>query len=1216
MKKIVSLCLAAVMTLAAFTLVIPSERAFAANDITADFAKYQNGVVDRKNNAAVSTHSHGGVNCAMVIPKPTASDASRPINIDSYSWGNLVVNGSATTVPLNSLKYIVIKYRYDGQTETLGRPMLRILPNGDKGLTSSVSVYSYEEKLTCNTGSWQTLTFDFEGAFDGKTLTNVNLRQMHFYPYGEVAASVLDEFEMFHFSEITFGYGVPENKRYPVLFEKGFYKAYLPDGVSNGNTTVAAGESIVLPDSPYVRDGFEFDGWISWHGNKKYQVGDTVTVNSKEIFTADWKHSSLAGVNDFVVADIGKYCFGRINGGKGEVNHGIYTKGESFDGVDNLYKFKPDTSIAAAGAKIDSWNYNELCVDIKDYHHLAIVYYYKSNNPAKAKWQQSFLTNGGIAKSNSIFYDEMTANRWAVINIDFTSFSDKATETADGRNYLRQMHINPFSDVKMSDLDPDDELYIGKLVFSKNQFEFDVTDAIFAPEADSSIRPAKLVTRGEACAAIIRAAGLENDALDLDGESSYADVTSENKYNKYILLLENLGVLNPEEGESFRPGSPVTKAELAELAVAVAVSADGASLETVGALAVTGSSEYVTRGALAETVSTYTGNNLPRGIVSGVSLQSFTDVNPYSADASVWALLGVRGITVPNKGMYISPLVSNNTGYAVDEVLYAQGNDYIRLLDVTTTNRIAEIRSTGNEYYDKYLESPKTFGNVIFVSENGSDTNDGKTPETAIKTLKKLGSMGSELAVGDAVFFERGGVYREDGVYQTVAGVTYSSYGEGAKPEIWGSHFDLTKKGSWELYTYTSDGGSIWKYSDDIGDCGALFLMKDGEVVTVAAKEIPSYFQEYLYTTDVGSEGHTAWRTRADKDTPFIVAKELDNDLEYVNLVDSSLSYLKQTTINGETVTLRVPNLGSAVGVLYFRCDAGNPAVVYDEIEYAARHNGFAAKSGVTVDNLAIKFVGNHGIGAGTVTDLTVTNCEIGWIGGAIQHYNTSNANAGRVTRFGNGVEIYGGLYNYTIDNCYVYEAYDAGVTHQYSSGGTANVYMENVDYTNNVFEYCTYNIEYFAGSAADGSDATRKMKDILFENNIIRLAGYGWGQQRPDPAPAAIKGWTHNNLTDGFVIRNNIIDRSTHMLMQVGTAYASSAPYLVGNTYVQHCGNDYAYYYSSYLGKKATFKYDGNIEETMRLMDEDNATVYFTDPIKWEHIYVYHRNNVPGTYN
>lgn len=109
------------------------------------------------------------------------------------------MNGSATTVPLNSLKYIVIKYRYDGQTETLGRPMLRILPNGDKGLTSAVSVYAYEEKLTCNTGSWQTLTFDFEGAFDGKTLTNVNLRQMHFYPYGEVAASVLDEFDMFTF---------------------------------------------------------------------------------------------------------------------------------------------------------------------------------------------------------------------------------------------------------------------------------------------------------------------------------------------------------------------------------------------------------------------------------------------------------------------------------------------------------------------------------------------------------------------------------------------------------------------------------------------------------------------------------------------------------------------------------------------------------------------------------------------------------------------------------------------------------------------------------------------------------------------------------------------------------------------------------------------------------------------------------------------------------
>lgn len=55
---------------------------------------------------------------------------------------------------------------------------------------------------------------------------------------------------------------------------------------------------------------------------------------------------------------------------------------------------------------------------------------------------------------------------------------------------------------------------------------------------------------------------------------------------------------------------------------------------------------------------------------------------------------------------------------------------------------------------------------------------------------------------------------------------------------------------------------------------------------------------------------------------------------------------------------------------------------------------------------------------------------------------------AKRPTRYGNGVEIYGGCDGYTIDNCYVHDVYDAGIAHQYdmrSWKGGDPILMKNV---------------------------------------------------------------------------------------------------------------------------------------------------------------------------
>ena len=85
-----------------------------------------------------------------------------------------------------------------------------------------------------------------------------------------------------------------------------------------------------------------------------------------------------------------------------------------------------------------------------------------------------------------------------------------------------------------------------------------------------------------------------------------------------------------------------------------------------------------------------------------------------------------------------------------------------------------------------------------------------------------------------------------------------------------------------------------------------------------------------------------------------------------------------------------------------------------------------SAYSDLHVDNLIIAFTGSHGIGMGTKANLKVTNCEIGFIGGSAQNYST-----GKITRYGNGIEIWGNVMprhgstvtdGFVIDNCYVYQ--------------------------------------------------------------------------------------------------------------------------------------------------------------------------------------------------
>ena len=158
-------------------------------------------------------------------------------------------------------------------------------------------------------------------------------------------------------------------------------------------------------------------------------------------------------------------------------------------------------------------------------------------------------------------------------------------------------------------------------------------------------------------------------------------------------------------------------------------------------------------------------------------------------------------------------------------------------------------------------------GNRYYVSNDGSDENDGRTPESAWATLKKVSS--EKLLPGDGVFFRRGDLFR--GEVMTAPGVTYAAYGVGDKPKLYGWDYSLADPDLWELY---DEEHHIWRMKNKILDCGTL-VFNDGEAH--CRKLIPSYIGGRFVCRD-------------DESRPFEMAKEMTRDLDLVCFYDERLT--------------------------------------------------------------------------------------------------------------------------------------------------------------------------------------------------------------------------------------------------------------------------------------------------------------------------------------
>ena len=434
-------------------------------------------------------------------------------------------------------------------------------------------------------------------------------------------------------------------------------------------------------------------------------------------------------------------------------------------------------------------------------------------------------------------------------------------------------------------------------------------------------------------------------------------------------------------------------------------------------------------------------------------------------------------------------------------------NEDVAALRAQTEARIVEIRSTANMLIPQGAR-------VFYVSNNGNDNNDGKSPEKAWKTLNKVNS--ASVTSGSYVCFERGGLWR--GQIVAKANVTYTAYGTGEKPKIYGSPENGADPSKWK-----KAATNIWYYegSQNWKDVGTL-VFNEGESCAIKA------IREWKDNGDVYN-----WTTGLPFNNGY---KDLTTDLHfYHDKANNSYLYLYSEE---------------------------NPGNRFESIEFNVGQNLVDVKknNNVTVDNLCLKFTGVHGVGAGTVSGLTVQNCELGWIGGSnqgiIQERNFE-------TRFGNGVEIYGGCENYLVQNNYIYQVYDSGITHQYSGVGDKVYNHTNVSYLNNVLDYCGFPIEYFVSMVAEGNPST--MTNLLIEGNHMWYSGYGFSEQRP-PADrswgASIKGHAGepSNRADGYVIKNNIFafrkDRFLSIISSLTNPDGSdSMPTMEGNLFVEVFG-------------------------------------------------------------
>ncbi|MDR0325306.1 MAG: right-handed parallel beta-helix repeat-containing protein [Oscillospiraceae bacterium] len=477
------------------------------------------------------------------------------------------------------------------------------------------------------------------------------------------------------------------------------------------------------------------------------------------------------------------------------------------------------------------------------------------------------------------------------------------------------------------------------------------------------------------------------------------------------------------------------------------------------------------------------------------------------------------------------------------------------------------ILNAAEERKQSILDSPTEItitGTSYYVSNDGNDSNDGRSSDKSWRTLDKVNN--ADLKPGDGVFFKRGDLWRGSPL-MCQEGVTYSAYGEGEKPRIYGSQENSAGAEKWSLLEGTDN---IWVYYKEMTFCG-YFAFNEGE-----------RFAQKRYAYWDGKRYNVVDDKRISTGAAFDV-KMLEN-YEFFNDVDLT-GY--DTVINGILPLFDCLRTGK----LYLRCDDGNPGEIYESIEIASL-DGYVGlvqtSKDVVIDNLAIKYYGNCGL---TVNDdgLTIQNNEISFCGGAdwglfIELSQVSGAGGGVVFSKGsNGI----------IRNNYIHEVYDEGVTIEFGwEGLSVERLSENMLIEGNIFERTGFAFQIAAFTVQQKGIVYR---NIVVNDNYMLYIGYPRGSVNRgieiSSANAIIFADDGERNMDNIIVSNNVFYISRKALVRLHTEEPADIIFS-GNTYVQ---NNFGPVLSDYYSSSSTqniFYNEATLSDIIKYLGDKTAKV------------------------
>ena len=454
---------------------------------------------------------------------------------------------------------------------------------------------------------------------------------------------------------------------------------------------------------------------------------------------------------------------------------------------------------------------------------------------------------------------------------------------------------------------------------------------------------------------------------------------------------------------------------------------------------------------------------------------------------------------------------------------------------------------------DTFIPGETYTGTAYYISNSGDDANDGLSPETAWATIDRLNV--EPLQYGDAVFFERGSVWRAAQVY-TKPGVTYSAYGEGEKPGLYGSVENGGGAEKWTLWHEGSDGSKIWVYYKPMLDCGSIALNDDLGAIKVQGFWNGEYFQAM---SDMWNTDQTQEATDLQSAMPeFDPAEQLTEDLTFFCDASSGLPSTLPIYLSGWYDTGGEPYCLTADGPLYLRCDEGNPGELYPEMEFLSPYAPFdGVADDVVIDNLAVLYTGRNILSVSPECEgVLVQNCELGWGGGCAASYALDT-----ITGYAAGVQRNGGVggassSRNTFRNNYVHETYQEGLGLETAIEFSGQVFdVTDVTIEGNVFYHCGSALIYFNWDEEANPD--HQFRRVSFRGNLVFYSTMSdWVDTGEDVDGFTTGAFTIDggpNMQDGTVeVRDNVFFAARECLVYIRTYVPEYLPDFEGNIYAQ----------------------------------------------------------------